>query len=172
MTTVETPQAFKDIEVPYCGAVYPGPKLREGCSTALCLFSAMWLGRQDVYWLAKAGLTGTCVDLDGERLAQMEAVYPDGWEFVTADVFDYVRDQTRTWDLVTLDPWSGQFERCAEMLPVWTSLANRVVVLGHGNYRLREPEPPDGWSLAHRFKRSDFKGGVYWLVFTKAPQPE
>lgn len=161
------PRTFEEIEVPYCGTVYPGPELLDGCATALCLFSAMWHGRQDVYWLAKQGLTGTCVDLDGERLAQMQSVYPDGWEFVAADVFDYVREEKRTWDVVSLDPWSGQFEICGAMLPVWTSLANRVVVLGHGNYRLPELIPPRGWQLAHRFKRSDFKGGVYWLVFTR-----
>jgi hypothetical protein len=168
MIVVTPPQEFKDIEHVYCGSVYPGPQYLEGCKTALCLFSAMWHGRQDVYWLAKAGLTGTCVDLNGDRLAQMEAVYPDGWEFVTADVFDYVQDQERTWDVVTLDPWSTQFERCADMLPVWTELANRVVVLGHGNYRLDWPKPPAGWVLADSFKRSDFKGGVYWLVFAHA----
>lgn len=165
--TVEAPRTFEEIEVPYCGTVYPGPKLLDGCSTALCLFSAMWHGRQDVYWLAKQGLTGTCVDLEAERLAEMKAVYPRGWKFVTADVFEYASKLKRTWDVVSLDPWSGQFERCAEMLPVWASLADRVVVLGHGNYRLRRPDPPDGWSLAHSFKRSDFKGGVYWLVFTR-----
>ena len=42
-----------------------------------------------------------------------------------------------------------------------------MVVLGHGNYRLREPEAPDEWSLVQRIKRSDFKGGCYWLVFAR-----
>jgi hypothetical protein len=145
------PASFQEIENLYCGSVYPGPQHFKGCKTALCLFSAMWHGQQDVYWPGK--------------LAEMQAVYPAGWEFVNADVFDYVDGQSRRWDVVTLDPWTGQFERCASMLPVWTTLARKVVVLGHGNYRLREPEAPDGWHLADRFKRSDFKGGVWWLVF-------
>ena len=159
------PASFPEIENLYCGSVYPGPQYFKGCKTALCLFSAMWHGQQDVYWLAKAGLTGTCVDLNGGKLTEMEAVYPAGWEFVNADVFDYVDGQQRRWDVATLDPWTGDFERCASMLPVWTALARKVVVLGHGNYRLREPEAPDGWHLADRFKRSDFKGGIWWLVF-------
>lgn len=159
--------SFEAIEVPYCGTVYP-TDLLDGCETALCLFSAAWHGRQDVYWLAKAGLVGTCVDLDGEKLAEMQAVYPDGWEFVEADVYDYVHDQPREWDVVTLDPWTGQFERCADMIDVWCSLATKVVILGHGNYRLREPEAPEGWKLERKIRRSDFKGGINWLVFTCA----
>lgn len=169
MAAVATaPSSFEEIEDLYCGSVYPGPRFFEGCETALCLFSAMWHGRQDVYWLAKAGLTGTCVDLDGARLSEMAAVYPAGWEFVQEDVFEFAGATEREWDVVTLDPWTGQFERCADLLPVWAGLARRVVVLGHGNYRLRVPEAPEGWRLVDRFKRSDFKGGIYWLVFAHA----
>lgn len=168
MGVVAAPERFTDIEDLYCGSVYPSFHREDGYETALCLFSAMWHGRQDVYWLAKAGITGTCVDLDGERLEQMREVYPDGWQFVEADVYEYAVEADRTWDVVTLDPWTGQFERCAWMLPLWCQLANRAVVLGHGNYRLPEPQAPDGWELADRIKRSDFKGGIYWYRFEKA----
>jgi hypothetical protein len=164
------PAVFGDIEHLYCGSVFPGPQFFEDCETALCLFSAAWYGRQDAYWIAKHGMRGTCVDLDGDRLDEMARVYPTDWEFDAADVFYYAEgavDSGLRWDVITLDPYTNLFEKCAAMLPTWCALANRVVVLGHGNYRLREPEAPEGWEQAARIKRSDFKGGIYWLVYRK-----
>ena len=162
---------FRSIEHLYCGSVYPGPDRFEGCADALCLFSAEWHGRQDVYWLAKYGLATTCVDLNGAKLQQMADVYPNRFDFTVCDVFEfaeYAVEDGQSWDVVTLDPWTGQFEKCAAMIGTWTALARRVVVLGHGNYRLPEPVAPDGWQLAEKIRRSDFKGGVNWLVFARA----
>ena len=164
------PEQFSDLEDLYCGSVYPNPQVFEGCKTALCLFSAEWLGKQDVYWLAKAGLTGTCVDLNGNNLSRMREIYPEGWEFVEADAYDFAQaavEEDVQWDVVNLDPWTGQFDQCAKLLETWTTLARKVVVLGHGNYRLHRPEAPKGWTLSHDIKRGDFKGGVFWLVFTR-----
>jgi hypothetical protein len=162
---------FKDIENLYCGSVYPNVKLfAPEAQTALCLFSAEWLGMQDAYWVAKAGLTGTCVDLQREKLMQMREVYPDGWSFVEADVYKFAQaalEMETQWDVVTLDPWTGQFQQCADLIDTWTTLARDVVVLGHGHYRLMPPEAPEGWTLSETIKRSDYKGGINWLVFTR-----
>lgn len=170
MGTVETePQTFEDIEDLYCGSVYPGKTLATS-KTALCLFTAAWLGRQDVYWLAKQGLTGTCVDEAGERLERMRELYPEGWEFVTGDAYEYAQaalEEGRQWDVVNLDPWTTQFSRCAELLDTWTTLARKVVIMGFGNYRAVRPEGPEGWTRTHDIMRSDFRGGVWWLVFQK-----
>lgn len=162
-----TPREFADLEDLYSGSVFPRREFFAGCETALCLFTAEWLGRQDVYWIAKQGIVGTCVDLNGDKLRQMQELYPDGWEFIEADVYEYAASAHNTWDVVTLDPWTGQFARCADLLPLWTTLARKVVVLGHGNYRLERPEAPEGWSMVEVIRRGDFKGGVYWLVFTR-----
>jgi hypothetical protein len=161
---------LQDIESLYCGTVYPGPQFFEGCETALCIFSAEWLGMQDAYWIAQHGLRGTCVDLQGDKLAQMREIYPQGWEFVEADAYDFAAGavvEGRQWDALTLDPWTGQFQQCADLLPTWTTLARKTVVLGHGNYRLIRPEAPEGWTMTEAIKRSDFKGSVDWLVFQK-----
>lgn len=164
---------FDDQHALYSGSVFPSFAL-EGCETALCLFSAAWLGKQDAYWVAKAGLVGTCVDLDGGRLAEMDDIYPDDWLFVHADVFEFAAnwDGFHHWDVVTLDPFTNLFERCADMLPTWCGLARKTVILGHGNYRLTEPTAPEGWALTRRIKRSDFKGGVYWLVYQREAETE
>ena len=55
--------------------------------------------------------------LDAERLFEMAAIYPDEWTFVCDDVFDYARRryaEGRTYDLVSLDPPTNLFERCAD----------------------------------------------------------
>jgi hypothetical protein len=159
---------FDEIENLYCGSVYPNIRLfAPEAETALCLFCAEWLGMQDAYWVAKAGLKGTCVDLQGDKLEQMRAVYPEGWEYVEDDAYAFVEHTDRQWDVVTLDPWTGQFQRCADLIGTWTTLARQCVVLGHGYYRLTPPEAPEGWTLATTIKRSDYKGGVNWLVFTR-----
>lgn len=161
---------FDDQHTLYSGSVFPAAAL-EGCETALCLFSAAYLGRQDAYWVARAGLDATCVDIDGAKLDEMKPLYPSGWGWAQADVFEWAemnRDNLFAhWDVVTLDPFTGLFERCANELPLWCSLANKSVVLGHGNYRLTRPAAPDGWTMTDIIKRSDFKGGVYWLVFQR-----
>ena len=164
------PEKFSDIEDLYCGSVYPGPQFFQGCSTALCLFSAEWLGKQDVYWLAKMGLTGTCVDLNGDNLARMKEIYPEGWEFIEADAYDYAEaalGEEVQWDVVNLDPWTSQFGQCRALLTYWTTLARKTVVMGHGNYRVEYPEAPEGWKLTHDVRRSDFRGGVWWLVYQR-----
>ena len=160
---------FEDIENLYCGSVYPNLEEYAG-GTALCLFCAEWLGMQDAYWVAKAGLKGTCVDLQDGKLLSMALRYPDGWEFTYDDVYDFAPravSEGRQWDVVTLDPWTGQFQQCADLMGTWTALARKVVILGHGNYRLTPPEAPEGWTLSQTIKRSDYKGGIYWLVFTR-----
>jgi hypothetical protein len=158
---------FAAIEVPYCGSVYPRI---DGCEDALCVFSAEWHGRQDVYWLAKRGLATHCVDLNGTNLQEMADVYPNRFTFTVCDAYEfaeYAVEDGQSWDVVTLDPWCGQFERCAAMMDTWAALARKVIVLGHGYYRLEEPAAPEGWSLKAKTKRTDFRGGVYWYVFQK-----
>jgi hypothetical protein len=177
VSAVADPREFSDIENLYCGSVYPNLELfAPEAETALCIFCAEWLGMQDAYWVAKAGLVGTCVDLQGAKLEQMRELYPEGWEFVEADAYVYAEAAVEAdlwWDVVSLDPWTNQFERCADLIGTWTALARKLVVLGHGNYRLTlpyrltPPEAPQGWTLVETIKRSDFRGGVYWLVFAR-----
>lgn len=169
MSVATEPQTFQDIEDLYCGSVFPNMQRFKG-GTALCLFTAEWLGRQDVYWIARARLTGTCVDHNAEKLERMRELYPNGWEFVAGDVYEYVSQALadgRQWDVVTLDPWTSQFSRCAEMLDTWTTLARKVVVMGFGNYKRTPPDAPEGWTRTHQIMRSDFRGGVWWLVYER-----
>lgn len=162
---------LEDIENLYCGTVFPNPRMFSDCKTALCIFSAEWLGIQDAYWIAKAGLIGECVDLKGHLLDEMRELYPKDWQFHERDAYEFAEEAVedgRQWDVLTLDPWCGQFDRCANLMEMWTTLARKVVILGHGYYRLAEPEPPLGWNLEQKIFRTDFRGGVYWYCMVKA----
>lgn len=143
------------------GVSYPNLK-RLGSETALVLFAAQWLGKQDAYWIADAGLQGTCVDVQPDKLNQMEQIYPEGWEFVCADVFPFTEQTSRVWDVVSIDCPSNMFQQCADLLERWCSLARDAVILGTGWDT--KVEAPDGWQVTDVRKRSDYDGGVYWTV--------
>ncbi len=134
-----------------------------GCESALVLFAAAFYGRQDAVWMADAGLTATCVDTDSGRLEEMRGMYPDGWEYVTGDAFEFAANAAgREWDVVSLDPFTNLIQECADLLPVWCHLARRAVVLGTMGYT--SFVSPAGWRVVEEVPRSSFNGGVFWTV--------
>ena len=147
---------------------YPA-HLLEGCETGLCLFAAAFLGHNDAVWFAEAGIKTTCVDIDGERLAEMQALYHDDWEFVVADAFQYADDASHfaygPWDAVSVDTFTGDaMKKSLGNLWDWCEIANKLVTVtitldATGDYRT-----PEGWTSS-LFPRS---GDVYWLVLTRA----
>jgi hypothetical protein len=139
-----------------------------GCDDALVLFAAAFYGQQDAVWMADAGITTTCVDTDTVRLEEMRGVYPDGWEFVTADAFEFAVGTDRQWDVVSIDCPSNLFDRCAELLPLWARIARKVVVLGSGENTAAQE--PDGWEFIDCVRRSHNYGGTYWRVFGRVRQ--
>jgi len=140
---------------------YPRALLRYGDFAAV-LFAAAFYGKQDAYWLARAGARVVCVDTDREKLDAMQAIYPAGWQYIVADVFAWVRRTRRRFDVVSLDPFTSDMERCAELLPAWCRLARRLVIIGmKEDTQLTAPE---GWRVVAVRKRSDYAGGVYWGV--------
>jgi len=146
--------------------LYPRHVLK-GCETALILFAAGFHGRQDGYWIARAGLQATCVDHDERLLGEMQAVYPRGWDFIVADAYAWVESAVGKWDVVSIDCPSGHFDRCADLLPTWTRLASRAVILGAGPDHDRIVEPA-GWPVTEIRFRSMYEGGVYWAVLESA----
>jgi hypothetical protein len=133
-----------------------------GCETALVLFGAGFYGRQDAFWVAEAGLHATVVDTDQKRLDAMEDVYPEDWEFVCADAFIYAKNCDRQWDVVTLDPFTNTFDRCADNIRQWCKLARYAVIMGTGANTV--VQTPEGWHVTAGVRRSDYAGGVFWTV--------
>jgi hypothetical protein len=158
------PRTLEDVRDKDPGAemLYPRHVLRDA-ETALCAFSAAFYGTQDAYWLSEAGLRTTCVDIDQVRLDEMRSVYPPDWEFVCGDAFETWIWSRGPWDIVSLDPFTSLFERCAAELPMWCSLARQAVILGCASGQVIEA--PDGWMEVRRVFRSDYGDGVEWAVF-------
>lgn len=146
--------------------LYPRQVLRRN-ETALILFAAAFYGRQDAIWAAKAGMHGTCVDLDKAKMATMQAVYPQAWEFEVEDVFDFILRTDRQWDVVSVDWPTPYFERVDEFLPLFCLLARRAVVFGTGADT--SFVVPEGWTVTDEVRRSEFlAGGVWWTVVEHA----
>lgn len=140
---------------------YPTDILAD-CDRALLLFGAAFLGVNDAIHLAAAGLADvTVVDIDSERLDAMRALYPDTWELVAADAFDFVQRRHAAgerYDLVSADPTTPLMPRCRAELPSLCALARRAVVLGieHG----RPFDPPRGW----HYRRIERSMDADWIV--------
>lgn len=149
---------------------YPRQVLRDS-QTALLLFAGGFRGRNDGYWFAAEGLAADCVDLDQAGLDEMRGAYPGSWRFFHDDAYLFAlksRDWGRRWDVLSIDPPTGQFEECAAMLPVWCSLARDAVILG-SSPRM-EIVAPDGWQVVNRIHRSHFRRGVEWVVLEPTGQ--
>lgn len=136
-----------------------------GCETALIVFAAAFGGLNDAAWIADAGLTATCVDNDPEKLDRMWLEYPDAWEFVCMDAYEFA-SVDRQWDIVSLDPFTNDFNRCADNIEAWCRLAKRTVVIGTGRDTILEP--PTGWKVTRSLFRTSYEGGVYWKVLERA----
>lgn len=162
--TTTAPRTREDIRDEEAGESFP-QYLLVGCETALVLFAAGFLGKQDAFWIAEAGLTATCIDSDAERLGEMMPLYPYRWAFLHDDAFDYATDTRRKWDVVTVDCPSGAFARCSGMVDVWCSRARVAVVLGTGFRTI--VTAPEGWRVTERRRRSSHDGGVYWTVLER-----
>lgn len=150
-------------------AGYPRFALRDS-STALVLFAAAYGGKQDAIWIEEAGLEADVVDLDEPRLREMGAVYPQSWRFHHADAFAFVRDARldgRKWDVVSLDPYTGDADRLVvSLLSEICELARDVVIVGVGNEV--DVVAPAGWVIVDRRRRSDYRGGTFWIVLQRA----
>lgn len=147
--------------------LYPTHLLREG-ETGLCLFAAAFLGINDAIHMARAGMFTTCVDIDGDRLAQMAELYYEGAHPIAGiigDAWSYAEQWQRgkaMFDVVSVDSFTGEIEpRVMASLPLWCSLARRVVTVTHT--RGAKYEVPDDWKaeIMLRTPRAN------WLVLTR-----
>ena len=145
-------------------ASYP-VHLLEGCETGLCLFAAAFLGRNDVAHFEEAGVWTTCVDTDEERLGQMSFYYPNVWNFVPADAWEFAEEQFGQWDAVSVDPFTGDAANAAlASLPVWTTLARKFVTVTVTHFGQALVDVPEGWKSSIHARSATAK----WLVLERA----
>jgi hypothetical protein len=145
---------------------YPADMLHPG-ETGLCLFAAAYLGHNDAIHMARKEMTVTCVDVNDQRLVEMEQLYPDDWEFVVCDAWVFAEHYAatgRTWDIVSVDTFTGDAtDRSMDSLELWCSLANRAVVATISLDGTASWDSPEGWR-ASMFPRS---GKAAWLVLRR-----
>lgn len=142
---------------------YPTQHLKN-CETGLVLFSSAFLGHNDAIHFAEAGIRTTCVDTDGERLAEMKALYPDDWTFVQEDAWTFAQETWDFWDVVSLDPFTGDtMDKVMADLPLWATLARMVLIVGSTRL-LKNSEVPDRWIPQAPVVRAH---NVFWLAMTK-----
>lgn len=149
------------------GESYPTELLRDG-ESALVLFAAYYLGRQDAFWIAEANMRATCVDIREHKVREMRELYPENWKFVTADVYEYASQLEDSFDVVSLDPPTGQFEMVADLIDLWCELSNRVVIMGSNRRTDAALKVPPGWTKSRSRHRSSFDGGTCWTVMELA----
>jgi hypothetical protein len=139
--------------------------LLEDAESGLCLFSAAFMGHNEAIHFALENVQTTCVDIDQEKLHAMAALYPDDWEFVVRDAWEFAAAAYAvgmTWDVVSVDTFRGNAtERSLADLNAWCLIANRTVIatleLGQ-TYRV-----PDDWTDTTFQRNSE----VFWLVLTR-----
>lgn len=90
----------------------------------------------------------------------MSKIYPDDWDFVCQDAFEFAQVTDRRWDLVSVDPFTNLIDRCMNNVHLWTALANRYVTLCCFPSSGVEC-PPEGWKAIDQITRSK---SVDWSV--------
>jgi len=116
-------------------------------------------------------LRSTVVDVDGERLGKMRQLYPETWEFVEADAWEWAQAAAREdlwFDAVSVDTFTGDAElRALEVrnLELWTDLARKVVTVTVTSARIGSYVVPEGWRSVLHVRAP----GVFWLVLTRLP---
>ncbi len=135
----------------------------KGCETALIVFAAEFGGMNDAAWIADEGLRATCLDLNGEKLEAMRGMYPEDWSYVEGDAYTWADALSSVrFDVVSLDPFTNHFQKCADNIYAWCRMARNAVIVGTG--RDTVIVSPPGWIQTDCVKRTDYQGGVYWTV--------
>lgn len=140
----------------------PYPPIPKEAKTGLLVFGAYFKGANDGQHLHNAGLDCTVVDNNQELLDAMKPHYPDSWDFVCADAFEFASTHNavgRQWDVVSVDPSRPEEPRVLEAVGLWVALARMMVVIGHrvrfDSWWEQVERPPDSsepwvWMYTHK----------------------
>ena len=157
--------AYKTLEH-VAGEARPYPTyLLEDAKTGLCLFSAAFGGHNEAIHFALENVETTCVDIDQEKLHAMVGLYPEDWDFICQDAWEFAEHafaEGKRWDVVGVDTFRGNAtERSLKTLELWCSIAEKAVVATLEAGQMYQV--PEGFTAQH-FKRNS---EVFWLVLTR-----
>jgi hypothetical protein len=126
--------------------------------TVLSLFSAAFYGENDVKHLYKIGCRNVLmIDIDQVKLIAMQNKYK--YEILCTDVFEFLKNNKKIFDIVISDQWSNDDLRIHETYFCrLLNIARKRLILGCTEAYIQGHFPVPG----EYFKRSDFNGGTYW----------
>jgi len=166
-------------------------KLFHRVESACCFFTAQFYGKNDVVHLNRVGVKNvTLVDLDKKKLEHMEEIYPETWETVVADAFEFASAALaagKQYELVVCDPYSGMASEVSfEKGKLFFDLASRFFCSLYtkpmfeddlGDLQLADDPIQLGRRLGEFYggevnvaliaKRSSHLDGIYWVVIEK-----
>ncbi len=144
---------------------YPDDLIPEG-GTALSLFAAGYLGEYDTVHFVRKQMTIDLVDIDADKLAKMEEIYPNEMTFHARDAWEFAEEAAangREWDVVSVDPFRGNVgDHVWATLDLWCSLATTLVTVMVDPYR--QTVEIEGWNLSLLFRTRNCN----WLVLEHA----
>lgn len=155
---------------------------RPGLRSALCLYAAAFLGRQDVIHLHDLGIYVFAVDANEEKVEEMRGLYGKRLSGRFAEAFTQVADMIAAgaeFDVVTADPWTQDIPAVLDRLATLARLSTGLVIVGvtrawmEGAGFAYSAEGLRLWTAARGIpldvvtlhERSQHVGGVAWGVW-------
>lgn len=159
----------------------------EGTSSAAAFYAAALMGVRDVIHLHDHNVKDVVlIDLDADKMAELQKVYPANWEYVVDDaykVMDRLHDDGRAFDILILDPWTHRQRSDMERLPSLLDITNRYIVISlsaNSYFRQANINPDSHESLLEHLQDLDprvssvqvqlctsIDGGLYWVTIGK-----
>jgi hypothetical protein len=158
-----------------------------GKNTALCVFVTLFLGKNDVIRLYKAGVKHvTLVDNDADGMADMRLIYPAHWTYIVSDYRDFLDSAAARglrYDLVVVDqPIALTQEAAWDHFPSLLALFTDTLMISYTqgmvealgwdgndlgklstNISSRFSCSVEVLTLSHRY-RDNRVGDLYWMV--------
>lgn len=156
------------------GLAYP-TRILEGCESGLLLFASGRGGQTDG-WAFSDLSPVVAVDWDHGTLERLKKAAPSHWDFILEDAFEFAQTYGSQFDVVSVDAPSHFAPTLIEHIPLWLSIAGKAATItvyrhcfaGQPSLQAPELEAPNGWRFTDLIKRSEFRGGIYWLVAERA----
>jgi hypothetical protein len=133
--------------------------------SVLCLCCAAFEGANDVIHIYEKGVEGVfLVDNNEEALLRVARKY--GYPCKVSDWKAYIDKcirNERRYDVIVLDGWTDMDEEVWGTLDDILQVCNKVAIIGMSDAYAKEK----GYDMSAAVKRSDYGGGVYWVICEK-----
>lgn len=127
--------------------------------TVLSLFSAAFLGKNDISFIHKAGIKQcTMIDIDLDKLIQMNKLF--NYSYVCEDALKVIDNCSERFDVVISDQFTNMNKDVWQRYDKLKQITSKYLIIGVSGSFMKEYKLPEG----ELYKRSENYGGVYWHV--------